>query len=85
MFKVFTEIMYHNSRLAVLGKEAIQVLEVMETEGTSKEVLKLNQVEKKRKNMKIKSKCVCGGTRAVAGRKEIVPLVILKVIVSRGG
>ena len=38
-FKVFTEIMYHNSRLSVLGKEAIQVLEVMEKEGMAKELL----------------------------------------------
>ena len=38
-FKVFTEIMYHNSRLSVLGKEAIQVLEVMKKEGMTKELL----------------------------------------------
>ena len=38
-FKVFTELMYHNSKDSVLGKEAIQVLEMMEKEGMAKELL----------------------------------------------
>ena len=33
--------MYHNSRFVVLGKEAIQVLEVMKKEGMPKELLDL--------------------------------------------
>ena len=38
-YTVFQEIMYHNSRLAVLGEETIQVLNSMKTEGMSDEVI----------------------------------------------
>ena len=38
-YKVFTEINFHNSRLGVLGDEAIRVLEDMKSEGMSSEVL----------------------------------------------
>ena len=38
-YKVFTEINFHNSRLGVLGVEAIRVLEDMKSEGMSSEVL----------------------------------------------
>ena len=38
-FKIFQEIMYHNSRLAVLGVEAIKVLDLMKGEGVQEEVL----------------------------------------------
>ena len=38
-YTVFQEIMYHNSRLAVLSEEAIKVLDSMKTEGMSDEVI----------------------------------------------
>lgn len=38
-FKIFQEIMYHNSRLAVLGVEAIKVLDLIKVEGVQEEVL----------------------------------------------
>ena len=37
-FRVFSEISYHNSRLVVLGNEAIKVLEIMRKEGMPMEV-----------------------------------------------
>ena len=37
-FKVFMEINYHNSRLEVLGGEALQVLEMMRSQGMPMEV-----------------------------------------------
>ena len=38
-FKVFSEINFHNIRLAVLGVEAKKVLDVMKLEGMASEVL----------------------------------------------
>ena len=39
MFKVFGEISFHNSRLAVLGNEAKKVLDTMKGDGMAPEVL----------------------------------------------